>query len=514
MNRRLAALIVLLVAVCGLATVALLVPEYLRALGFPLDAAWTHAVIARSLAQSGELAYNPGAHAPRVASPLWAMVLAVAHLITAGSSAFVLAAKLTGFALHAAASLLLLYALSDRGCVRPEQLAGCALVAFHPDLISASLSGVEVPLATLIASGLLIAATRARVTVYALLSVLAALTCPGLSALAVALPVALLIRRDRHQLLRLVTGAVAGNALAYGTLIASGVAGFGFASASNEQAGIQALVTGFNRLLARLAVADSSLLLVFAMLIALRVILSRDPAPGPVHRAAAAMLGGLVFCAVSFVAFPPLDPNAFAFQYHTLPALPFLVGAVPLLLCYTLRRLLPAWPARLTEVALVALLVLSLVVTARLRYVILAGDARTVDDVQVAIGRHLASSRSDDVVWAVGGGAVRYFGNAFVVDVSGVNSAAMLGPDAQTFLDQHRPRYIEVAPRWSAIQAGYRLESLPFQALTPYPATSFEPAPPHWIAVCDDPAVSGRVVVRGRPFAFHCARPSPSLPSR
>jgi hypothetical protein len=110
------------------------------------------------------------------------------------------------------------------------------------------------------------------------------------------------------------------------------------------------------------------------------------------------------------------------------------------------------------------------------------------------------------VVWAVDGGAVRYFGNAFVVDLLGLNSAEMLGPGAQAFLDRHPPRYIESVPARAHIdlEAARRLSALPFQPFTPYTATSFEPAKGHWVILCHDPSVSGQVVLRRGAFSFRC----------
>ncbi len=148
--------------------------------------------------------------------------------------------------------------------------------------------------------------------------------------------------------------------------------------------------------------------------------------------------------------------------------------------------------AALAALGLAVLLGLSVVVSARLRYVMLASDARNIDDVQVAIGRHLASADPAEVVWAIDGGAVRYFGNAFVVDLLGVNTPPMPGPDGEIFLRHHPPRYIEAVPAWSYlnIDSGRRLGVLPFQPFTPYTVTSFEPMRRHWIDVGVDPSVS------------------------
>ena len=45
--------------------------------GFPLDDAWIHQVVARTLAESGTLGYSPGAHGAAVTSALWPGLLAI-----------------------------------------------------------------------------------------------------------------------------------------------------------------------------------------------------------------------------------------------------------------------------------------------------------------------------------------------------------------------------------------------------------------------------------------------------
>ena len=98
-----------------------------------------------------------------------------------------------------------------------------------------------------------------------------------------------------------------------------------------------------------------------------------------------------------------------------------------------------------------ALMVLTMVVDGPRRYRQLENDARNIDDIQVALGKSLAGGASDQSVWAVDAGAVRYFGTPFVVDLLGLNTDALLGLDAQGFLDRHPPRFIEVVPGWSAL---------------------------------------------------------------
>ena len=175
-------------AVCGLAALHIAAPAYLFGQGFPLDDAWIYSVYARELARSGVLAYNPGVPATGETSPLWAIVLAVPHAI-AGASMAVLLTKLVGFAMHAASAVLIALAIRDvcgEAWLLPA--SGGVLVALHPDLIAASVSGMEVPLATLVIGWVALAAVRANVLLAASLGAASFLARPESAAIAVLLP--------------------------------------------------------------------------------------------------------------------------------------------------------------------------------------------------------------------------------------------------------------------------------------------------------------------------------------
>ena len=518
MRLRLAVLLVVAAGIAGLVGVLVLAPDYLLLRGFPLDDAWIHAVYARSLAHSGTFSYNPGIPATGATSPLWTVVLAVPQLLTSDVTTVVLLTKLLGFGLHVAATLVLLRCLSDGAVVRPAQLAGAMLVAVHPDLVSASMSGMEVPLANLVAAGLLLAATGPSALLYGAVCFLAPLARPELSALCVAVPVALFARRSFRHLGILLGAAFVGNAVSLTVvglrnLAVSGrplPAAFYAKFGKGYPSMLEGQVTGWTELLARFPVADSSILLVIAAALAASVLFARKPASIPIERAAAGLLAGLAFCAVSFAAIPPVDPRAFYNQRYVLPVLPLLVGSIPVLILETFpRRLLPARTLRLVQIAVMVLLTVSVVVGASVRYPKLANDARNIDDVQVAIGKQLEGASPDQTVWAVDAGAVRYFGNAFVVDLMGLNSVQMLGPDASRFLDTYSPQFIETVAEWVKVdlKTPQRLQAVSFRTSTRYTATSFAAMQQHWIVVCNDPAASGQVVIRERRLPFRCAHP-------
>src|SRR5262245_48007670 len=190
-------------AVCGLAALHIFAPAYLFGQGFPLDDAWIHAVYARELAGSGVLAYNPGIPATGETSPLWAIVLALPHVI-AGASTAVLLTKLVGFAMHAASAVLIAIAARDacgRGWLLP---ASCGvLVALHPDLVAASVSGMEVPLATLVIACAALATVRANVLFAATVGAASFLARPESAAIVVLLPMIFWIRTQPRMAFKL-----------------------------------------------------------------------------------------------------------------------------------------------------------------------------------------------------------------------------------------------------------------------------------------------------------------------
>ena len=510
-----AAVLVTLAGFAGVAAACVLAPEYLSSRGFPLDDAWIHSVYGRSLARGGMLAYNPGIPATGATSPLWAVVMAVPHLLTSRPAAMLLGVKLIGLALHFLTAFLLLWAFAWRGRVEVAAVVGCMLVAFHSDLVSASMSGMEVALATAVAAGLLLAARRAAVAAYGLLSLVAPLARPELTLLCFAIPVLLLVRRDHRRLVALIGATAVGNALAYGAIGVRNLAvsGLPLPATFYAKAGVPQLqlvgaqIRGFSELLGRLPVVDSSILLLITALIAVGVVGGRRVLSAPVEDAAAALLAGLLFCVASFALVAPVDPRAFYHQRYVLPALPLMVVAIPVLVSTALTRRLAPVTSRLVQFGLLAVLVLSVLVAALSRYPALSNDALNIDDVQVRLGQSLAMTGADQVVWAIDAGAVRYFGNAFVVDLIGLNNAEILGPHAQRFLDDHPPRYIEIMPLWSSVDAdsGRQLTAAHFRTSTPYTVTSAAPMHEHWLVSCHDPAVAGRLAVRNRIFAFRCA---------
>lgn len=525
MSERAGALTVLLAALAGLASLLAFAPDYITERGFPLDDAWIHAVYARSISQMGSFAFNPGIPATGATSPLWPVIVALPHLFSSDIRMVVLSTKLIGFAVHVLAAVMIYVAFRDGDRPSPERVAGASLVAFHPDLISASVSGMEIALATLIASSILAAARAARVLPYAVLCAIAPLARPELAILCYAVPAVMFLRRDRRRLVTMVGAALAGTVVCFGLLALRNLAVSGrplpatyYAKVGlGELSVVSAEIIGFRDLLGRIPAVDSSILLTALAAGAVYLSLTRGTTPES-QLASAALLSGLAFCAISFILIRPFEPYVFYHRRYVLPAFPLIVGATPILARDLLTRTGFPRAAAIGRLVLPLLLGLSLLLAAPTRYGALANDARNIDDVQVSIGQALAATSPQDVVWAVDVGAIRYFGNAFVVDLIGLNDLRILGPSAQAFLDLHPPDFIEVVPTWSELDGdvGRRLRGRSFQTSTTYTVTADPAMQRHWLVVCHDASVSGQLRVGfagvglrktpGRLFAFHCAK--------
>ena len=517
MSARLAVLTIVLAAFAGIGGLAVWAPDYLTAQGFPLDDAWIHAVYGRELARSGMLAYNPGISATGSTAPLWSLVVAIPHLITAGH-AVVLWVKVLGFTFHVLTAVVLFAALRDvRSADDRWALAGAVLVAAHPDLVSASVSGMEIPLASLAASSVLYTTARGHAAAGAAVAAAGFLVRPELAVVSVSLPLLGTAGSPRRGW-RTAAAAVAGTAAAVALLAARNWAVSGlplpatfYAKVGDGPALPAALHMGFAGLLRELPLANSLLLL--AAMLGVSVILLRGDAGGAPRLAAAGFISGLAFCAVSFALIAPIDPEAFYHQRYVLPALPLLVVALPLLFAAALARSLPARYATAGALLIVALCLVGLARSAPARFAHLANDARNIDDVQVALGQHLAGASSDDVVWAVDAGAVRYFGNAFVVDMLGLNTPELLGTRAQAFLDAHPPRWIEVVPSWSNLSGGAsQMRGSLFEPSSPYTVTGFPMMQRHLLVRCAAGPALARFAVRARVFDVSCSPANGSEP--
>ncbi len=460
-----------------LALTFILVPDYWQVRGFPLDDAWIHAVYARSVAHGEGLSYNPGVPATGETSPLWAVVLAVAHLGDASVERAVLVTKLLGFLLHALTAAGLYVALRDTG--RRWAVCAALLVLVSPHLVAASLSGMEVPLATLAVVAFMLALRSERPVFYVLCGALGPLARPEVGLFLFLLP--LVVRPEpgwRPLLRRWLQAAVGvmlgGGAWALWNLHASGrplpATFYAKVGTSNQLPLLATQWAGFFRLVPELS-WPGPLLAVLVLLALVILVRRRGPASGPERLGAGLVAVALVFCSVSQVLLRQPAVQIFYTQRYLLPAIPFLLAAPPLLLGRWLEaRLATRGTGLATAVAALLPLVLATGLPARLAR--LENDAHNIDDLQVQEGRFLAKASPEDVVWVLDAGASRFFGRAFVVDLLGLNTPEMLGDGAQAHLDEHRPRFLEWVKGWSAIQPDDRSTGIRavhrFQVTTDY----------------------------------------------
>jgi hypothetical protein len=110
------------------------------AAGFPLDDAWIHQVVARTLATHGTLGYAPGAFGAGATSYAWAALLAVGQLVHAPPVGFTLA--LNG-ALSLVAAQLLFGMLAQKEESHAVALGSAALAFLGGNVIWFAFSGME-----------------------------------------------------------------------------------------------------------------------------------------------------------------------------------------------------------------------------------------------------------------------------------------------------------------------------------------------------------------------------------
>lgn len=503
-----------LAAMCGLGLLCWFAPRYLLHQGFPLDDAWIHAVYARELALSGLLAYNPAVPATGDTAPLWPLLLAPIHRLAGDVASVVLATKLFGFALHAAACTITGLTIAR---LDPERrlltLAGAAIMAIHPDLLAASLSGMEVSLAALVIGGVLAASVSGSTLWLMVMGAVAIGARPEVAAMAALIPALFWIRVSVRRSLTLSAASVAGSVAALVLLgirnqLVSGLflpATF-YAKANTESPLNLALQeNGFIALLGHLPLVNSLPALVAGLAGSVFLLWFRSESAW--NRASATLyLSGALFCALSFALIPPVDPPAFYHQRYALPGVSAMIAAIPLLVLALVRGVAPRAEWLVGVIAIAALAVPLLVATpTRSRH--FSNDAQNIDDVQVALGRTLVTAEPTDVVWVVDAGASRFFGRAFVVDMIGLNTPELLGKNAQAYLDAHPPTYLDVFPGWSRLEVagGGDMPATTFEVSTPYTVTSAPSMRRHVLVACAPPGLEGSFIVRGKRRSFRCS---------
>lgn len=491
-----------LIAGLGLAYITWLVPHYLYSRGFPLDDAWIHMVYGRSLAREHLLAYNPGIPTVGETSPLWAMVLALPHLIPLPVEGRVFLVKVIGWSLHAAGSAfigLAMYRFS-RGAAIVASMA----VLLHPELAAAAVSGMEVPLAEAFIGAQLWSLIGERRLPFLVLAALTPFARPEAGLLGPILgflcaPTGTIRERLRWSGLGSL-GATVGYGLMFGrNHWVSGA----FMPATYSQKVATGLGPKLDSLAQGLTVMLPSLVPIPLIGLVCLVIglgwlgyhLARQRKES---RPIWAGLSGLLLLAVCSALIYPKDIPAFYHRRYLLVGLPlFLVGLS--FLGESLTHRLRAHLRWIPGVMWIGVLLLFW--PARFRH--LDNDAHNIDDVQVALGQRLAVLPAKATFWAVDAGAVRYFGTPFVVDTIGLNTPEINGADGAAFLASHPAEALEVVPTWNRLvitqsdASSIHMES--FVPSTAYTVTQWKPMAVHLLLTTEHP-IQGLLDVRGRHY--------------
>ncbi len=116
-------------------------------IGFPLDDSWIHLQFARNLVSGNGLSFNPGELVTGSTAPLWTALLSVLFLLP---SNLVFTTQLLGMVLH----LLVVHASGrlarEFGLSRGAAAVAATMVAITYWLVWSALSGMEIPLFTLL----------------------------------------------------------------------------------------------------------------------------------------------------------------------------------------------------------------------------------------------------------------------------------------------------------------------------------------------------------------------------
>ncbi len=113
--------------------------------GFPLDDAWIHGLVARTLVEHGTLGITPGVYGSGATSTLWALLLSIGELMGIAAPRFAFA--LNALLLLAAGQLLFALLLRD-GVSWPRALLQACAAGLAPNFVWFACSGME---ATLVA---------------------------------------------------------------------------------------------------------------------------------------------------------------------------------------------------------------------------------------------------------------------------------------------------------------------------------------------------------------------------
>jgi len=159
---------ILFIAIVSLAPVLLAIIYFIAEArcptgpGFPLDDPWIHFQFARNIAEGHGFCFNPGTPVAGSTSPLWTAILATVHLLFDDTADIVVAAKVVGVALLAAASALCYLITKNLTSSRAAALVAGTFLGTNCFQSFGAVSGMEVPLYLMLTMLAVHLATRKR----------------------------------------------------------------------------------------------------------------------------------------------------------------------------------------------------------------------------------------------------------------------------------------------------------------------------------------------------------------
>ena len=411
--------------------------------GFPLDDAWIHMVYARSVSQSGYLAYNPGIPSTGSTSPLWAYVLGLAHLLFPSAAGALLAAKVLGILFHVCMSLAAYRIVLLVSGSWPIALISGILLGTSPPLAASAISGMEVSMGCALALTGLYLYFRNKWLPAGIFFGLCGLTRPEFAALILvvwcdAARGFLREKRPWRELVPLLLPPLIAGSLFMGwNLFANGR----ILTSSFYAKVVPQVATGFITRIGsglRIIMKDSPLAggLVWAGLLAPFLFKVREK-----RKIAVCFAGGVIYFLGNILVILPLDTSAYYYIRYLLPSMALLSVAVLAgwaagsrafieKLTQASPKAVPLWKVAGSAVLGITALLLMIslssgVVQWRLKY---ARDCRNIDEVQVALGKDIDRAFPPSAkIGTTDAGAINYFGGRFTVDLLGINTKEKLG---------------------------------------------------------------------------------------
>ena len=445
-------------------------------LGFPIDDAWIHMVYGRSLAEHGLPYYNPGQLETGFTSPLWILVVAVAHWIGALLSVAPWAVvKLIGVVLGATACVLVFHLAHALTKSFGASLFGAVLAAVSPTAVFAGLSGMEVTLASTTALGVALAYQRGNLRSSGVLLAACAISRPEGLVLVAATVVASTFasaRRNRAEKLAAASKLGLPTAAAMGAwmLFCLYATRRPLPNTFYQKAGTASPGSWFGTVGETVMAMPANMGGAGLLLLALAVMALRWRRERPTTVLVLSFPWIFLVAIAATRELPPGHSGYFVWLRYMAPALPFLFVGMASGMALLLE--LPSWiraraPAAARPLTLAYIPALSLgalallpypdaIDTAKQRF---AWNCQNMNEVQVAFGRWVGNHTPERAAVMVNdAGAIRYFSERRNVDLLGLNCADMLDPArAPVFLDPRAmaqlmqmegARYMVIFPSW------------------------------------------------------------------